>query len=521
MKQWLSVMVAVGMLASGCANNKPADIEVQAEQDGPSMQDLFYAEVETLELQGIEVILPRLMAMLTLPEYEEIRPVVFEYVLLVLLREDRLEESQDLYMDVAETSPELAASGFRLIMNYSLSVEDAELQIAWLERVIASSLPPLQRVSAWQSRMNAYAKAGNIALAADRVEEVMNSDLAAQAATVFSPAFSIGLKSSDYEGVEVLLVAVSGHKGRYEALDRFLLTSKGDLLIARGQLAEALDYYLANASLLGDSTLNHCLRIVLRSAQSDGQSALVNRGVDAVYALGGEFPGTRDAVAAWIVSVAAGRENPQQLFETTRKAFDNGASASRIYPAFMNGFYPAIQSDSVELRTQIKTLINDMRQVEGLSENLLSMMGTALLDAAFFEDDFKSALDVVEEGIPGFDEKWHTELKDKIKAHIALQENRFDDAVMLFSRHIERVRTWEEPATNPENGRPVIKEVVIAFNEKRIGDIWSEVEGREAAAASAYARARANYEAALEILDEGTPEYDQAKKELGDVPVAP
>ncbi len=514
-----TAMVATAVVVAGCANHEHEDAGAQAEAARVSMLEVFYTEMQSLEAeQGVEVVVTRLLARLSLPEYAEIRPAVFEYLLHVLLRADHLEEAQTLYMEVAATDAELAAAGFAAVMSASLSGDDADAQVVWLERVLAAPLPPTQRAAAWQSRMNAYAQAGSVSTAAARVAEIMESDLAVHAPVIFSTAITRGLQINDHDGVESLLAAMGVFKGRDEAVDRLLLTSAGDLLVARGLLDEALDYYLAHATRLGDAQLNRCLRPVLRTAQGKGLEALVRRGVDAIYARGAEFPATRDTMAAWFVGEAVNSGDSQRLLEATRQAFDSGASATRFYPVFMNGYYAAIQSDSAALRAGVVTLIKAMRETDDLPEHLLGSMGTALLDAAFFEDDFKGALAVVEAGIPGFDADWHVELKDKINAHIALQDERFDEAVELFNRHIKRVSAWEHPATNPEDGRPVIKEAVLGFNEKRIGDIWSGVEGRAADAVAAYARARGHYEAALEILDAGTPEYDRAAAELAGIP---
>jgi tetratricopeptide (TPR) repeat protein len=483
-----------------------------------SMLDTFYTEIGALEASGgVEAAISRMLAMLNLPEYAEIRPSVFDYLLHVFIKEGQLPSAQDLYLELGGSDPVLAEAGFRQIMFSSLS-GSAEDGAAWLEKIIAGSFPLSLRTAAWQSRMELYAKSGSIAPAAARVGELMSGDLAASVHEIVGVAFSQGMQVPDLDGVDALLEAVRPYAGGNVKLNEVVLRVTGEMLTRRGLLEKAMDHYLDNAAALGDAELVRGLRPLLVAAREKGLGDLVRRGVEAAYSKGDEFPVTRDSVAAWTVSVAVDSGVARELLDATRTAFDRGASVSKFYPVFLNGFYPAIQGDSAETRADIMALIARMRKTPGLSERLLGMMGTALLDCAFFSKDFKAALAIVEEGIAGFDEKWHVELKDKIMAHIALQEERFDDAVALFQKHIERVSAWTEPASNPEDGRPVIKEVVLGFNEKRIGDIWSGVKGHEADSKAAYGRARRHYQDALGILSADTPEYARAVAELAEVP---
>jgi tetratricopeptide (TPR) repeat protein len=515
----LSVTMAMAVsLVTGCGKC-PEKSELAAVPE-VSMLDRFYTEMQALEQSGgVEVAISRMMAMLNLSEYQEIRPVIFDYLLQVLIREGQLASVQDLYLEIGGGDAALADAGFRQIMIASLS-GSAEDSVAWLEKIVSVSFPASLRTAAWQNRMELYAKSGSVAPAAARVREIMGGDLASSVHEIVSVAFSQGLQIPDFDGVDALLEAVRPFALDHAKLNELALRVTGELLTKRGLLDKAMDHYLEHAAVLGDAELSRGLRPLLASAREKGLGDLVQRGVDAAYSKGDVFPVTRDTVAAWTVSAAVDSGVARELLDATRTAFDRGASVSTFYPVFLNGFYRAIQGDSAEIRADIMALIARMRKSPGVSERLQGMMGTAWLDCAFFAQDFKGALAIIEEGIAGYDEKWHVELKDKIKAHIALQEERFEDAVALFQKHIERVNAWTEPLTNPEDGQPIIKQVVLGFNEKRIGDIWSRVKGREADSKAAYARARRHYQAALGILTADTPEYARAAAELAEVPAA-
>ena len=130
-------------------------------------------------------------------------------------------------------------------------------------------------------------------------------------------------------------------------------------------------------------------------------------------------------------------------------------------------------------------------------------------------------MSLLEKGITGHDEHWHSELKDKVGAHLALAEGRHEDAIKLFRVHMARVEVWEQPVVNPEDQTKMTKEAVLGFNEKRIGDIYSEMGSRSEDAKAAYARARGWYQMALSKLEPDSAEHATATAELALVPAAP
>jgi hypothetical protein len=81
-----------------------------------------------------------------------------------------------------------------------------------------------------------------------------------------------------------------------------------------------------------------------------------------------------------------------------------------------------------------------------------------------------------------------------------------------------RVDAWTEPVINPANGAGMTREAVLGFNEKRIGDIYSKMEGHAEDAAAAYLRSREWYNKAIAAAKPGSIERKIAEKELAQVP---
>lgn len=504
---------AGSLMLAGCGRRSTTDTSEQ-----PSLLDSFYTDIAAIEeTQGAEAVEVRLRAMVDDPAFNEIRATVFQRLLETLCAQNRVADAQALYLERGGDDQALAEAGFPYMMSVSLS-GDLEANAAWLERVIASRIPTALRVAVWQNRMALYAQAGSVVPVVDRLPELMAGDLAPSLPSVLQVALSQGMRISDLDGVASLLAAVEENATGNPALDKLVKTVKGELLVARVQLKEALDHYLSSAAVLGDVELGRGLKAILKAASEKGVPDVIPQVIDAAYQRGSEFPSARDGVAVWAVSAAAKGGDAQALLDTTRVAVEQGASVAKLYYGFARGYYAAIQTAAPEIQANLIALIQRMQQTPDLSEGLRSMMATALLDGYFLSNNLKGVLSVLDAGVPGYDEAWHLELRDKVFAHLALQEGRFDEAVAGFQKHIERVRAWKESITNPENGQKVIKEAVLGFNEKRVGDILSRMPGREADAKAAYTRSRQCYNEALAILEKDSPEYADAAKELAAVP---
>ena len=523
MKRTVMAMVLVGAVAvllAGCRRDREETVTEVPEEAMQLLLEASMAEVSSIqETQGGAAAAVRLREMLSQPGYNNIRGPIVQRLLETLLAAGDAEGVLAAYLELAAADAPIAEAGFQTVIQASMQGDDPQVRAARVDRLIATaSLPLPLRTAAWQSRMELYAQAGSVAGVADRVGEIMAGDMASAARTVFATAVSQGMQIADYAGVQALLAAVEARSLWNADLDLFVKLARGELMLAQDKPEAAWALYLALADVIGDSELSRRLPAVLKAAKRLELPELSARTIETAYQRGDVFPLTRDAAAVWAVREAADGGKVDALLAATQTALERGAKVSRFYHGFSRGFYAMIQKATAEERTAITDLLQRISQAPAVEEAILGMIASARLDVAFFAQDFKAALAIVEAGVPGFDEKWHEELRDKVSAHIAQQEGRHEDAVALYRKHMARVSAWEQPVINPENNQQMIKEVVLGFNEKRIGDIWSAVPGREGDAAAAYARAREWYGKALEILEKDSPEHAEAVAELARVP---
>lgn len=518
MRRWLWVIIAVVGMSFGCTK-----VETAADTEEVPSVDLlgdFYSSIADLEInKSPDEVQEYLTSLLYDEEQAAIHEHIFHYMLHTLIRQENRAEAREQFLAWVERKPSLAGAGVDLML-HTVDTEDPEDATVWVERLIASSLPDRVQVPIWRFRVGLYLDADAMDDLAGRLEDLVAAT-GDRAVEVLEPMLSRALADRKLEGTGLVLDALQSMKERPENLGDMQKVLKGRWLLAKGRLVDALQHHRDHAERIGDVHLTRALRTLLNAAEQAGEHDLQEQTLEAAHAFGAQFPRTRDEVAVWFIARAVGQGNHHQFLDQTRSAFEKGVTPARFIPTFLNGFYPAVQAGDSALRRDMADFMGLVLEQPDLSTRLQSVLGAARLDVAFFEEDFKMALQIVDGGLAGYDEQWHQEVRDKVMAHLALQEERYDDAVALFAKHVERVSLWTEPMVNPETGRPVIKEVVIGLNERRIGDIWADVEGREDEARAAYARARAAYQEALLLLEEGSPEYREAAQALQALPDIP
>ncbi len=519
MKQWTrTVMVSVLGLAvlTGC-NRGGCGRKPQGEVPETAMIDQLRIEIADLKIeQGRDAAIVRMKGMIQDPALAEYKASLTEWLLDEYLREESVEATQDAYLALAAMDDEFARLGFRKIMDASTAT-DAEATAAWYDKILAAPVSDAMKAYVWQRRAEAYAESGSIAPCVARLDEILALGSPEQNLAIVGSVAGAGLKISDYAGLDALLAAVRDRGAERQDLLQRMLVLEADMLLQQDKLAEAETFLNANADALGDGSLKTAVLRLLAKADA----TMAARLVAAAYAAGDTRPVTRDAVASSWIRMASTAQQREAFLARAGEALDSGCPPPRVVSVFKDGFYMVMTSRDAALQTRCTALarrLNDSLPEEDRARQTLSLM---LLDGAFYVQDFKQALAVIEGGVHGYDEQWHAEMTDKVGAHLALQENRPEDAVALFRKHMERVLAWTAPVMNPENGAKMIKEAVMGFNEKRIGDIYAGMEGRGEDAQAAYGRARNWYQKALELLEPDSLEHKQATAELAAVPAAP
>lgn len=520
MKRWmvsalasmLCLLVVMGCNRGGCGSKREVEI--------PEVSALDQLRIEIADLkieQGRDAAMARMKELLKDPAKAEFKPNLIEWLLDELLREDTIAVVQDTFLEVAAGDEQVAQVGFGKVTSVSATTNAADL-VVWHDKVLASGITDEAKAYVWPLRARAYVASDEFDSVAFRVGEVLALQPPHLGARAFQGIISEGLRGNKHAGLMALVSAARESAPDRTDLTQLLLGVEADVLLGQGDLSAVEALLLKHADAMGDAAVAGRAVSLVKMASDSNDADLAKRMIAWVAASAEARPRTRDKVMTkWIAMLPAGQD-PGEFLDRVKQALDVGCPAGQVLVPFRNGFYAIMSTRNKERQTACLNLAETFRTSEDVTASLGQSVGLMLLDGAFYMNDFRRAYDLVVAGIPGQDEEWHVEIKDKVGAHLALQEGRPEDAITLFRKHMDRVLAWDAPVTNPESGTSMIKEAVLGFNEKRIGDIYATMAGRGEDAKAAYGRAREWYKKALDILDKDSREYKDAAAELAQVP---
>lgn len=157
-----------------------------------------------------------------------------------------------------------------------------------------------------------------------------------------------------------------------------------------------------------------------------------------------------------------------------------------------------------------------MRIRETAGEIEQGTLGAVLLDLSFTLGQHEASIRLLESGVPGRDEEWTSVMLNKVRAHHAMDSGRLDEAIERFQVFMASLQEAGEDPYDPVAGEKVPIEMVLGFNEKRIGDLYAK-QGKPDMVAEHYNLARAMYAKALERAETDTVTA-RIKEESADVP---
>jgi len=511
------VVLAVGIgLGSGC--RKRNDTESSTETADQITIDQILSDIDSVKkTEGHDAAVALMKDMIKSDDYHFFKVNIAEMLINECLEEDNVVVAQNVYLQMAAADESIARSGFTIVARASTTTNVADI-IDWYEKILVAPVSPAMKSHTWMMLVKAHAGDESLNVLLDRLDEILELSGSGASAGVLNSMVSVGLGMPDYDGLELLIAAVRERAADRQDLMQLMLVTEGNVLLQQGNLKGAEEFIAANAAEMGDVAVRKMSLELLKRCIQEKNSAVAEALVASIYAAGGEYPTARNAVAALWIRNAVDDKNPEIFLNRVNKAIDLGCDAASLLSGFRQGFYMVMMSGNSDLQKKCIALNEKLNAVAGLSDSLHESLLLLSLDGAFYRNDFKYAYKIIENGIPGHDEEWHIEMKDKVGAHLALQEGRKSDAIELFRKHMARVEAWAEPVMNPTNGAMMTREAVLGFNEKRIGDIYAGMEGHTEDAKAAYSRARDWYNKAIAAAKPGSIEQKIAKEELALVP---
>ncbi len=485
-------VVVLGVFLLGGCKQKAADGEAM---DAQQTVDVYIEELARVEAeQGLHVMGEQGMEMLARIEDAALQQQLLQYMVQTVLAAEAYDVVTGMVPPLMANQEELAV----LVVRWAGPTMLEQAPDPWLTLLLEQTDSMQIRAHGLLGWIHLYAAHAGEDELAMMVGRMLSADMQEFSEYLVRSLIEVALGSEDAERKAVVLAMLEEQAAAPDVL-RLVQSGYVRLALQEQDAGAALARMQQQADLLGDQALARLLRSLL--AQTDDDEVL--HAVETwVYAdAQQELQVTRRQYAMWQMRQLRDQQDVEALSHVVARALDAGVEAQALVSRFVrNHFYGLMETASEADRKRVLAILHSLQLAagEGMPEGLRTSLAMAKLDGYYYLKDFASALALVEAGIPGQDEAWHEELRDKVAAHLALQEGRYADAVERFRRHIDRTRQWEKPIHAPDTGRLIVADEVIALNERRIGDILLLMPEHEDEAAEAYARAAQHYQMALD-----------------------
>jgi tetratricopeptide (TPR) repeat protein len=511
------LMVMTLVVFSGCRGKGDRSDQQATETAAVVSMDTVEMELSAIqEKEGSEGVIERLTEMLGDERYAALKQELAMRLMDEYSSTGNVAAMQDAWLKLALSDEGIASMIFSRVFSATATTNTADM-IDWCNRIIAAPVSDTIKAQTWRVIVVEESRAGNLADIIKRLPEIMKLGQN-ESRAVLGILVRESINAKQYAIIDEINDFVNAKAADRSDLKPLLLSAKSTALIRQSKLDDAWAFIQSNADTLGDTGLSRAITQLLSSANREKNVALVNKVADYVFERGDNIPRTRDTVAATLITQAVDAHDSGLFLKRAQRSIDAGCSLTRIAVDFREGFYLIMNSGSDAQRTECFALVDKILKMDNLDEYTSQSFTLMALDGAFYRTDFRTAYEIIKKGVPGYDEKWHAEMLDKVGAHLALQEKRYDDAIRLFRKHMARVEQWKDPMINPENGAKMTREAVLAFNEKRLGDIYLKMGGHEKEAKEAFAKARSLYNQAISNAAPGSIERKLAQEELSQVP---
>lgn len=229
-----------------------------------------------------------------------------------------------------------------------------------------------------------------------------------------------------------------------------------------------------------------------------------------------EKPKLRQAASRSYMRAALQQENApiilKRIIELRDMGFDNTALVGWLSEAHSTVMRQGTQAELESMLAIAKPIMGP-----SLKADNRSVLAGIMLDLMFKLELFSGAAAVLDAGVPEQDKAWHESMKNKVLAHLALKEGRKEEALERFTRFLNESVTKFEETYDPITGERVTRNMVLALNHKRIGEIQAEL-GKKAEAEASFENARKFYDAALKTAKPNSEQEKRLKAERDSMP---
>lgn len=514
MKIWAAVAL-VALLALGC--RRRTEREAGEEQaSAVDVQEVNEAVQHLLRYGDTDGAVRTLAQALDGDKYAGDRPWLFENLLHVMLRAGQVHQARERLLTTIKDEADYLMDGFGLVYRYYRARGEKTNQLEWAETLLGAGLPPdLKRtVTTWhlQAVYSVKSLPGALALIPGIIEDLPEDDARAVLASLTQTLMA----GEHHDDLAKLVEEVEQHSSNRPVLQQLAYTVSTDMLLARGKWRKADKLFRRRAAALSDDELVSSLRRFVKKADERGQLARAEKLCKFILDDVRDKPRARLEAAMLWISAAEKRNQATSIPNRISKLVQMDMPLRFTSALFRLRFYAVVNTGND------KAISRMMKLGDSLSEALdnerdRQAIRALQLDGSFTLKDYALSARLVEEGIAGRDEQWHSMALNKIKAHLALKEGRKEAAIERFRAFMEQTETKEKAEVDPSTGLMHTREMTLGRNAKRIGDIYTSM-GKKEEADRAYEEAAGYFTRALSAVEPDSRQSQFIRAEMAGIP---
>ena len=489
MNKSLFPILAVLMLSAPelpAQTNGSGELFPPPEEPSASADDSGYAVLARVDklLQGNDPAGAETLASESLNRIENLRALFFSKYISALLAQDKAAGARDLFAQSAPNNPELARSALDLFHAYYMKKGDAEALIEWTKHASQLHLPGdlTGRVFAWQ--LQAACSGGVSARAGATIKEAAARCDPETCRAVFAPAIEDLIKGGKYEDASRLLQMIeSACRGKAPPLS-LACAARARVAVMEKRWDDAGNFIIKNAGTMSEGDLAEAISFCASSARDKNEIETVEKICSGVFEKQKDKPHARQEAAACSLRISAtGR--PGEIPAKLDRFLAGGMAPDALFALFNNYFYQVVLLNEGDHGRNMLAFGKKLYARLGSTESK-KQAAVLLVDGCFIAGDYAGALETVEANKALWDADWSESAKIKIGAHLALQNNRYKEAVEGFRKYMDYLSKNNEVLRDPLSGQLYTSDMMLGFNAMRIGDILRDKLADREGARKAY-----------------------------------
>ncbi len=503
---------SLAMTLPGCGKRDSGGKQSVKEALINSKAESAYNEVQQLRSENkLEEALNVAEKILSNPDYAAHRGRFFSEKIDILLSLNRVEEAQIAVLKAWKNAPENARQVFGVIYNHLQQGGKWDEVRAWCAQMLIpeSSLPQELRNQVLEWQLGAAITLGDDEGAKKDIDNIVAAMEIVEATRVLSVALTKAVEGKQREQALPLL--------RYLKEDKFNAPQLRNMLVAltlRYHLAsqewDALpDAYHECVAQLPDDLLTEQCRNLFTTLQKHNKMAMLeDLSKHLAFGKSGKTNSINLAARIWVMCGINAK------LTTLPERLDALLTAD-ISPTLIGNLFDRYFYELADKPKTIEALCNTGNRIISTCSdtNVVNDIKVKVLDGAFITENYNLAVNMLEKGIPGKDDKWHSMSIPKVKAHRALAANEPREAVKHFREFMEAwVKSGQEEEFDPTTGVAHSREWILGRNAKRIAEILDAIPDKSAAD-EARSEARKYFKVALEKAEKDAEALKLLQKE--------